>query len=137
MKYMIIIQGTQADYDAMGGTSAPGEPAWTKQDVQAMVGFMQKLNEDLAASGELVDGQGLTAPSDGGLVTAGEDGRPVVSKDGYGVEEPVIAGFWVLQCKDFERAAQIAARIHQCPVPEGATNPPVIVRPIGDEPPVA
>ncbi|MFC4496322.1 YciI family protein [Streptomyces ovatisporus] len=136
MKYMLMIQGTQGDYDAMTGTSAPGAPAWTKEDLQAMVGFMRKLNEDLGASGELVDGQGLTAPSDGGLVTADEDGRPVVSKNGYGVEQPVIVGYWVLECRDFDRAAEIAARIHQCPVPEGSTNPPVIVRPIGEEPPV-
>ncbi|MFE7183090.1 hypothetical protein [Streptomyces erythrochromogenes] len=30
----------------------------------------------------------------------------------------------------FARAAEIAARAHACPVPEGAPNYPVVVRPV-------
>lgn len=136
MKFMLMIQGREADYDAMNGEPGPQAPAWTKEDIQAMAGFMQKLNEDLAATGELVEGQGLTAPSEGALVTAAEDGSPVVSKDGYGTDTPVLAGYWVLECENFDRAAEIAARVHRCPVPEGTLNPPVVVRRVGEEPPV-
>jgi hypothetical protein len=137
MKYMLMLQGTQADYDAMTGSPSPGSPAWSKEDTQAMLDFMRKLNEDLTASGELVDGQGLTAPSEAVLVSgADKDGRPVISEDGYGVNQEVLAGYWVLECKSLERATEIAARVHQCPVPEGTPDYPVIVRPIGEAPEV-
>ncbi|WP_171904121.1 hypothetical protein [Streptomyces abyssalis] len=53
MKFMILLQGTQSDYDAMDGSASGDTPVWTEDDVKAMVGFMGRLNEDLAASGEL------------------------------------------------------------------------------------
>jgi hypothetical protein len=137
MKYMLMLQGTQSDYDAMNGSGSGSTPVWTKDDLRAMFRFMQQLNEDLAASGELIEGQGLTEPSQAGLVTADKDGRPAVSHDGYGVEQDVMVGYWVLDCKNFERAVEIAARVHKCPAPEGAANHPVIVRPIQEQPPVA
>jgi hypothetical protein len=136
MKFMIMLQGTQSDYDAMNGSASKGAPVWTKDDLKAMFGFMQKLNEDLAASGEFLDGQGLTAPAQAGVVTADGNGRPVLSRDGYGVGHEVLVGYWLLECASFERATEIAARIHTCPVPEGTANPPVIVRPVQEEPPV-
>jgi hypothetical protein len=134
---MILLQGTQSDYDAMEGTASGETPAWTRDDVQAMFGFMQKLNEDLAATGEFLDGQGLSAPDRAGVVTSDENGRPEVSRDGYGVDREVLVGYWLLECAGFDRAAEIAARIHTCPVPEGVVNHPVIVRPIDEEPPVS
>ncbi|WP_181767562.1 YciI family protein [Streptomyces albidus (ex Kaewkla and Franco 2022)] len=135
MKYMLMLQGSQAEYEAMGADTSSGAPVWTEEDLRAMVQFMQKLNEDLAASGELVDGQGLTEPSKAGFVTAGEDGRPVLSDEKYGVDQQVLAGYWLLECESFERATEIAARVHQCPGPQGASNPPVIVRPVAEGPP--
>ncbi|QPP05910.1 hypothetical protein G4Z16_05300 [Streptomyces bathyalis] len=137
MKFMIMLQGTQSEYDAMDGNASAEAPAWTKDDLKAMFGFMQKLNEDLAASGELIEGQGLTAPSEAGVVTGEKDGRPLVSRDGYGVGQEVLVGYWLLECESFDRATQIAARVHSCPVPEGAVSHPVIVRPVQEEPPVA
>lgn len=130
MKFMILLQGTQAEYDAMDGNPSEGAPAWTGDELKAMFGFMQKLNEDLAASGELIDCQGLTAPSRAGVVTGGQDGRPVVSRDGYGAGQEVLVGYWLLECESFDRAARIAARVHGCPVPEGSVSRPVIVRPV-------
>lgn len=137
MKFMIMLQGTQSDYDAMTGSASQDAPTWTKDDLKAMVGFMRKLNEDLAASGELVEGQGLTAPTQARIVTADENGRPVFSNDGYGVGQEVLEGYWLLECESIERATDIAARIHTCPVPEGTASHPVIVRPVQEEPPVA
>lgn len=66
MKYLVMVQGTQADYEAMQGKGSAGSVAWTQEDVQAMYAFMGALNNDLAESGEMVDGQGLTAPAKGG-----------------------------------------------------------------------
>jgi hypothetical protein len=58
-----MIFGDQSDYDAMIGKPSEGHPAWSQQDLQAMFQFMESINNDLAESGELVDGQGLAEPS--------------------------------------------------------------------------
>lgn len=134
MKFMILLQGTQTDYDTMGGSPSGDAPVWTGDDLKAMFGFMEQLNGDLAASGEMLDGQGLTAPADAGAVTADANGRPVVSRDVYGKDEQALVGYWLLECESFDRAAEIAARIHTCPVPDGVVSPPVIVRPVGEAP---
>ncbi|MEV0275266.1 YciI family protein [Streptomyces sp. NPDC050610] len=132
MKYLIMLLGKQSDYDAMSGSPAPGEPAWTEKDIQAMYGHMQAINDNLAESGELVDAQGLTEPSQAKLVTAAKDGTPVVSDGPYGEAKEVLCGYWVVDVENIERATEIAARAYACPMPEGAPNYPVVVRPIGE-----
>lgn len=58
-KYMVMVQGTQADYEAMRGKTTEGSPAWNEQDLQAMYAHMGAINEHLSETGELVDAQGL------------------------------------------------------------------------------
>ncbi|MFJ9936654.1 YciI family protein [Streptomyces virginiae] len=130
MKYMLMVLGSQADYDAMGGRASTGNPAWSEADLKAMFDHMAALNDDLAESGEWVDGQGLTEPRLARLVTAAADGTPVISDGPYGEAKEVLAGYWIVDVPDFARAAEIAARAHACPVPEGAPNYPVVVRPV-------
>ena len=31
MKYMILLYGSQQDYDALTGKAAPGKPAWARR----------------------------------------------------------------------------------------------------------
>jgi hypothetical protein len=133
-KYLVMIFGRQADYDAMNGKASEGSPAWTEQDLQAMFRFMESVNNDLAESGELVDGQGLSEPRQAVVVTAGPDGTPVVSDGPYGETKEVLAGYWVLDCESIERVTEIAKRVHTCPVPEGTPVFPVVVRPILEGP---
>ncbi|MET9801813.1 YciI family protein [Streptomyces sp. NPDC006368] len=130
MKYLVMVQGSQADYDAMTGKGSAQYPAWSEDDLQAMFAFMRRLNEDLARSGELVDGQGLAEPARTRFVTADEDGRPVVTDGPYGDTQVQLAGYWVLDCPDLDRVTGIAARIARCPVPEGTPDYPVVIRPI-------
>ena len=61
MKYMILLYGSQQDYDAMAG-QASDRPAWSAQEFAAMGGFMETFNKALVDSGELVETRGLTAP---------------------------------------------------------------------------
>ncbi|UNO39980.1 YciI family protein [Streptomyces sp. MST-110588] len=135
MKYMLMVLGKQSDYEAMDGRggsggSGGGGPVWTEHDLKAMFDFMGAVNDDLAESGELVDAQGLSEPAQARLVTAAEDGTPVISDGPYGESKEVLAGYWVLDCENIERATAIAARVHQCPVPKGVPNYPVVIRPI-------
>ncbi|EST38116.1 hypothetical protein N566_09220 [Streptomycetaceae bacterium MP113-05] len=136
MKYMLMLMGAQKHYDAMSGTASPGTPAWTEDQLQAMFQHMEAINDDLSAAGELVDARGLSEPSQARLVTAGADGRPVVSDGPYGETKEVLAGYWIVDVETPERVYEIAARAYSSPAPECSDpEPPVIVRPIPDGPP--
>ncbi|MCM2576098.1 YciI family protein [Streptomyces meridianus] len=130
MKYMMMIYAKQADYDAMSGTPTDGRPAWSEADVKAMFAHMESLNNDLAESGEWVDGQGLSEPAQARLITTGPDGAPVVTDGPYGETKEVLAGYWLLDCESIERVTEIAGRVLACPGPEGAPAYPVVVRPV-------
>ncbi|MFF8292788.1 YciI family protein [Streptomyces sp. NPDC016309] len=130
MKYLVMVQGTQADYDAMGGGASAGGPAWSEEDIRAMFAFMQGLNDELARTGELLDAQGLAAPRLTRLVGLDEDGRPVITDDPYGPADVLMAGYWVLDCASLERVTEIATRIARSPQPAGAPDHPVVIRPV-------
>ncbi|MER5768972.1 YciI family protein [Streptomyces sp. NPDC001985] len=132
MKYLVMVQGTQADYEAMAGKASPHAPAWSEQELQAMFAYMSAISDDLADSGELVDSQGLTAPAQTRHVTAGPDGRPVITDGPYGETKEVLAGYWVVDCESLERVTEIAARVTRCPEPAGTPVHAVVIRPIQD-----
>ncbi|MFD9422620.1 MULTISPECIES: YciI family protein [unclassified Streptomyces] len=133
MKYLVMVQGTQADYDTMSGKGSAHSVTWSEKDMQTMFSFMEGINNDLAESGELVDANGLTEPAQTRFVSAGDDGRPVISDGPYGETKELLAGYWVLDCESLERVTEIAARIARCPQPEGAPEYPVVIRPIQGE----
>lgn len=130
MKYLIMLQGTQADYEGMRGKASETSPAWTEEELQAMYAFMGSINDDLAESGELVDGQGLAEPAQTRWVTADKDGNPVITDGPYGETKEVLAGYWVVDCASLDRVTEIAARITKCPGPEGLTEYPIVIRPV-------
>ncbi|MER6121556.1 YciI family protein [Streptomyces sp. NPDC001795] len=132
MKYLVMVQGTQADYEGMRGKASPHAPAWSKEELQAMYAHMGAINDDLAKTGELIDGQGLAEPARTRLVTLGKDGRTEITDGPYGETKEVLAGYWVLECSSLERVTEIAERAARCPGPEGITNYPVVIRPILD-----
>jgi hypothetical protein len=132
MKYMILLYGSQQDYDALAGKQAPGKPAWGAEDFAAMGAFMAEFTKDLADSGELVETRGLTAPVHARRIEL-TGGVPVVTDGPYAETQEVLAGYWVVDCESFDRATQIAARLSDCPGPPGAAASAVVdVRPIAD-----
>ncbi|MFI9614618.1 YciI family protein [Streptomyces sp. NPDC052023] len=132
MKYLVMVLGTQADYEAMQGSPSEGSPAWNEQDLQAMYAYMSALNDDLAESGELVDGQGLAEPARTRQVGLDADGKTVITDGPYGETKELMAGYWVLDCAGLERVTEIAERVARCPQPAGAPEYPVVIRPIMD-----
>jgi hypothetical protein len=130
VKYLVMVECSQADYDAMSGKGSAHSPAWTEQDLREMYAFMNKLNDDLAETGEFVDGQGLVEPARTRIVGTGSDGLPVVTDGPYGETKELLAGYWVLDCESLDRVTEIATRILRCPQPEGAPRYPVVVRQI-------
>ena len=130
MKYLVMVQGTQADYEAMRGKASPGSPAWSEQEIQAMYAYMSAINDDLSETGEMIDGQGLTEPAQTRTVTLGDDGKAVITDGPYSETKELMAGYWLLECESLERVTEIADRITRCPQPEGAPNYPVVIRPV-------
>jgi hypothetical protein len=111
MKYMLMM-------------NAPGPGPyqineWKKQDLEAHMAFMGRLNKKLAASGELVGAEGLSGPDQAKLVRAGEKGEPIT--DGVFPEsKEFLAGYWIVDVDTPERAYAIAAEASMAPGPGGA-----------------
>jgi hypothetical protein len=116
MKYMILVYGSQRDYDSMAGQAAEGEPAWSEEEFAGLGAFMESFNQELADSGELVDTRGLTAPVHTRRIRLRND-VPVVTDGPYAETEEVLAGYWIVECDSFDRATEIAARLTQIPGP--------------------
>jgi hypothetical protein len=132
VKYMILMAGSQRDYDELAGDAPGGRPAWTAADFAAMGEFMESFNRDLAESGELVDTRGLTAPVHARRIRL-QGGMPVVTDGPYAETEEVLAGWWVVDCDSLDRATEIAARLTACPGPEHVRDRAYVdVRPVAE-----
>jgi hypothetical protein len=81
------------------------------------------LNNDLAASGELIVAEALEDPSRATRVTV-TDGQTVAGDGPYAETKEHLAGIYLVECASLERAVEIAGRI-----PEAAIGG-VEVRPI-------
>jgi hypothetical protein len=108
MKYMIMLYGSQQDYDVLAGKPSD-KPPMTPDEVAAMHRYMESIHKDLAESGELVDGQGLSAPVHARRVQL-QDGAPVITDGPYPETMEVLAGFTIVDCASFDRAAEIASK---------------------------
>jgi hypothetical protein len=96
---------------------------------------MHGLNKELHERGELVSAEGLSFPDQAKLVRAGKDGAPMT--DGVFPEsKEFLAGFWIIDVDDPERAYEIAAKVSAAPGPGGAPlNMSIEIRPIMSAPP--
>jgi hypothetical protein len=129
VKYMILTNASQRDFDGMAGAPADGSVTWSAEQVAELTTFMGALNAELAAAGELVETRGLAAPVHTRRVRL-QAGVPVVTDGPYPETQEVLAGYWVVECGSFDRATEIAARLSECPNPGGLADPYVDVRPI-------
>jgi len=129
---MILLYGSQDDYDAMSGRASE-KPAWSAQEFAAMGAFMEGFNKALVDSGELVETRGLTAPVHARRIQL-QNGAPVVTDGPYAETQEVLAGYWIVECESFDRATDIAARLADIPGPEWvrAAAPAADVRPIAE-----
>ncbi|HEX8322123.1 YciI family protein [Longimicrobium sp.] len=128
MKYMMMMHAPRGTGDYQVGQ-------WSPEDFQAHIGFMHQFNQDLTASGEWVDAQGLASPGEAKLVRAGKDGAPVT--DGpFPESKEFLAGYWIVEVDSPERAYQLAAKASAAPGPGGAPlNMGIEVRQVMSAPP--
>ena len=68
------------------------------------------LNEDLAASGEMIVSESLADPSLARLVTV-RNGQAMTTDGPFAEVKEQLAGFYLVECDSIERATEIAARI--------------------------
>lgn len=120
MKYMILVYGSQQDYDSLVGKGDPAE-------LSAISEFLATFTGELAASGELVDTQGLAAPVLSRRIQLRE-GVQVVTDGPYPETEEVVAGYWIVDCAGIDRATEIAARLNQAPGRPAVGG--VVIRPV-------
>ncbi len=131
MKYMILLYGSQEDYDAMTGQSTTRQ-AWSGEELAAMGEFMQQWNDELVSSGEFVDAKGLSAPVHTRRVQL-RNGVAAVTDGPYAETQEVLAGYTIVECESFDRATEIAARLAKCPPgPGGGEGQYADVRPIDE-----
>jgi hypothetical protein len=103
---------------------------WTPADITAHIEFQRTLNEELTASGELVDAQGLAGPDQAKRVVCVGSGAPAVA-DGPFPGPPLLAGYRMVDVESQARAVEIAARASSAPGPHGvAIGQPIEVRQI-------
>src|ERR1700752_4031661 len=127
MKYMILLYGSQQDYDVLSGKPTD-KPPMTPEQVAAMHAYMGDYNQKLVDSGEFVDGRGLTAPVHARRVQL-ENGAPVVTDGPYPETQEGLAGYPIGEWASFDRATEIAAGLVN---PDGDGGEYVDIRPVLD-----
>ncbi|GAA3115876.1 YciI family protein [Kribbella aluminosa] len=99
---MLLIYGNQETWDTLHA-----------QGIDGVMEQHHQLSAELKASGELVDGIGLTTVN--ARVVRVHDGVPAVTDGPFTEAKEVLAGYYVVDCADLERATEIAARLPEAP----------------------
>jgi hypothetical protein len=107
VKYMILLYGSQQDYDVLAGKPTD-KPPMSPEAVAAMHAYMGSFHQKLVESGELVDARGLSAPVHARRVQL-RNGVPVVTDGPYPETQEVLAGYTIVECESFDRATEIAS----------------------------
>jgi hypothetical protein len=96
---------------------AKGEPMsrWTAEEINEHIAFQRALNEDLRDRGELVDARGLAGPAAAKIVTASDQGPPVVTDGPFAEFKEFLAGYRVIDVESLDRAIEIAAAVSAAP----------------------
>jgi hypothetical protein len=84
-----------------------------------------ELNEQLAASGELIVTEALADEEVAKRVSV-RDGRSITSDGPFAEAKEMLAGFYLIECESEERAIEVAAALPEAPVGE------IEVRPVMD-----
>jgi hypothetical protein len=108
---------------------------WKPEEIEAHLDHYRALNEELTASGELVQTEILTGPDLAKIVTS--DGTaPVVTDGPFQEFKEWLAGYQIVDVESEERALEIAGKISAVPGPDGVpTQQPIQVRQVMEERP--
>jgi hypothetical protein len=97
----------------------PPMDQWDPADMNAHLEYLTRLNDELAANGELVEMNALAAPELARTVSADGRSRPVITDGPFPEAKEVLAGYQLLDVESEERALEIAALVSAAPGPNG------------------
>jgi hypothetical protein len=107
---------------------------WAPEDIKAHMAYYTQLNEELRASGELVEHLALTWPEEAKTVVSDGKAAPVVTDGPFVESKEMLAGFQMVDVDSLERALEIAALVSQVPGPGGVPlQQPIGVRRVMDD----
>ncbi|AEI13618.1 YciI family protein [Cellulomonas gilvus] len=88
---------------------------WTPAEVDAHLAYYGRLNDELAARGELVGGEVLAGPDVARVVRSQGPGATTVTEGPFAEYSEWLAGFQVVEVASLERALEIAALVSAVP----------------------
>jgi hypothetical protein len=112
MRYMLMMHAPR-------GTGAYQINDWSPDDFKAHMDFMHRFNKELTDAGEWVGAEGLAAPGEAKIVKASKHGAPAVTDGPFPEAKEFLAGYWIVDVENPERAYEIAARASAAPGPGG------------------
>ena len=130
MKFMLMMHAPRGngDYQIF---------SWKQEDLKAHVQFMKDLNKELRENGELVACEGLAPPKQARIVKS-KGGPPEITDGPFAESKEFLAGFWIIDVENAERAYAIAGRASTAPGPGGKPfGIEIEVRPVMGPPPEA
>ena len=128
MKFMLMMHARKGDGDWQVSS-------WAPADLQAHMDFMHRLNQEITATGEFVDGQGLAGPGEAKVVRATPGGAPAVTDGPFPEAKEFLAGYWIVDVDSPQRAYELAARTSAAPGKGGVPlNMPIEVRQVMSAP---
>ena len=124
MKYMLLMNSAPVK-------NVPPMHEWTPEEMQASGAHMMRIHQELVERGELLGAEGLTGAEAAKIVTSDGVGAPVVTDGPFPEAKEFLAGFWMIDVENEQRAIEIAARTSAAPGPGGLpTRKPIEVRPV-------
>lgn len=130
MKFMLMMNAPRGNGDW-------GVMNWAPEDLVAHIEFMKRFAGELGAAGELAAAEGLASPGEAKLVRAGKSGAPEVTDGPFAEAKEFLAGYWIVDVENPERAYAIAGQASAAPGPGGRPlNMPIEVREVMSAPPV-
>jgi len=97
----------------------PPMDQWDPADMNAHLEYLTRINDELAASGELVEMNALAAPELARTVVADGRSTPVITDGPFPETKEVLAGYQLIDVESEERALEIAAQVSAAPGPDG------------------
>ena len=97
----------------------PPMDQWDPSDMTAHLEYLTRLNDELAANGELVEMNALVAPELAKTVSADGRSTPLITDGPFPEAKEVLAGYQLLDVENEERALEIAAQVSAVPGPDG------------------
>ena len=96
----------------------PPMDQWAPEDVDAHMAFLHEVSRILQDRGEFVDARALT-PARTWVRYGGPDAAPVVTDGPHPETSDLVAGWYMIDVDDYERAVEVAAWVSSEPGPGG------------------